>query len=332
MERKATSTHALGFGIAPDAMKWVWIVVAVLLLQSCYYHAYEHDPYDHDVYYGQETYREGTYYDHEPDYHGHVAFGYGNHGYWSGIGLFGPFGYVNYIDHHYYSRGYYYPYYGYVNHYRYRPAYYRSGRRHQSDRHARRDRSPYVRRHNPDRDGDRHSAGHRSGRRGGSYDKQPSPVSGVVGGSRSRVREDDALRRPAHDDRRGRPIRGTQLRSSQIERAAPPYSNSQREQRKRAAAAAQQRQQVISPTVGARHTLRRQSQGGAITQGGALSVKPVHDSRARGNTGRESVGQIKNAPYQKTPQSAPATRTVKPSKPPRSSDNVGKRGSKKKRQ
>lgn len=89
-----------------------WMTLAsVLLLQSCYYYAYDSDPYQDDVYYGRAA----------PEYHGGVDVAYGPYdnpySQWAYLGFYGPFGYLGYFDHYHYVTGYrhfaYTPYYAY---------------------------------------------------------------------------------------------------------------------------------------------------------------------------------------------------------------------------
>ena len=95
------TTKRCGFLSGPKqaSARWFLLIVMAIGLQSCYYHAYDHDAYDDDVYYGRDYDGGGDYYDHGQDYHGSLAVGYGSYGNWSSVGFFGPFGYVSYLDH-----------------------------------------------------------------------------------------------------------------------------------------------------------------------------------------------------------------------------------------
>ncbi|GAB4187040.1 MAG: hypothetical protein Tsb002_12020 [Wenzhouxiangellaceae bacterium] len=123
------------------------LLAAVLILQGCFYHAYDTDPYTSDVYYGRGG---DSYYAVD----GYYADPYAD---WAIAGFYAPFGFLSYIDTSYYSRPYGYNrgyYYGYRG--GYRGGYYaghrhhpRRGRGHRHDGdHERRRRGSDTPRHN----------------------------------------------------------------------------------------------------------------------------------------------------------------------------------------
>ena len=177
--KRCANRYALGRG---GMVKAAVIMLAALSLPGCYYYAYETDPVNRDVYYGRES----------RDYHAYPVTAYGGYGPyrdWAGVGFFGPFGYVSYWDHRYYTYGYpyrySYPY--YAGHYRYYPRHHH-GRHHHGRGH-----------HRGHHDGDRHR-GHRRDRYGDRDGGYQRPRTGRHLGA-GRVREDHRQFRRSADGR-----------------------------------------------------------------------------------------------------------------------------------
>lgn len=172
-----------------QAVRWM-ILASVCLLQSCYYYAYDSDPYQDDVYYGRAA----------PEYHAGVDVAYGPYdnpySQWAYLGFYGPFGYLGYFDHYHYVSAYrhfaytpYYAYYyrGYPGFSHYYP-YYRGGFNRPGVVYGR-----HPRHHRGDH-------GYRPPHRDDSPYQRPRP-----GGVRhaNRVREDDQLALPREGRAKG---------------------------------------------------------------------------------------------------------------------------------